>query len=499
VRQHGRRAGLTWRHEPKGEYTLMGPSDSLLPADRHPRRSVIMTCDGQLGQQPDTRLAGDRTSIGTTDGAAALEEERPVVATSAGRTRMSALLQGSGPRSTFRSLRIRNYRLFWLGQLVSLAGTWMQRVAQDWLVLNLTHNNGVALGITTTLQFLPYLLVSVPGGLLADRYSKRRILLTTQATMCALALALGVLDITDVLRLWHVYAIAACLGVAAAVDSPVRQAFVIELVGARDLTNAVSLNSASFNVGRVLGPLAAGALIAWAGTPVVFLLNSISFLAVIAGLLLMDPAQISTVARRTGARRQLSEGFRYVAQHGDMLAPAVLVSVVATFGMNNLPIVMGIMARATFHSGARGFGLLSTSFAAGGLIGTIVSARLARPRYDLLVLSGLAFGALECLAAGAPNYAFFSLALGMLGIATYLVITSANSAMQLASPDYLRGRVMAVYLIAFFGPTPVGALVLGYGSNALGPRAALLIAGAFSTAVTGAAVLVLRRSVRRAP
>ena len=401
--------------------------------------------------------------------------------------------------NTFRSLRVRNYRLFWLGQLVSLIGTWMQRIAQDWVVLNLTHNNGVALGITTSLQFLPYLLVSAPSGLLADRLSKRRILLVTQGAMCALALVLGVLDLTDVLRLWQVYAIASCLGFATAVDSPVRQAFVIELVGPDDLTNAVSLNSASFNLGRILGPLAAGGVIAWVGTAPAFLLNSASFLAVMAGLLLMDPAHIASGIRRAEASRRVSEGFRYVAHHDDMLAAALLVSVVVTFGMNNLPIVMGIMARTTFHSGARGFGLLSASFAAGALIGTIVAARLARPRYDVLAGAALAFGLIECITASAPNFVLFSLALGVLGICTYLVITCSNSVMQLGSPDDLRGRVMAVYLIAFFGPAPLGALVLGYGSNIWGPRAALLVAGSISVMVTAATLaLVLGRSLRRA-
>lgn len=469
------------------------------------RRQDVMKADQQsspglrlLAPQPEVRLDERRAAARPTDDAT-LGEATALGAPSEELVGGRTLLRGLALPTTFRSLRVRNFRLFWLGQLVSLVGTWMQRIAQDWVVLNLTHNNGVALGITTTLQFFPYLLASAPGGLLADRHSKRHILLATQSTMCALALVLGVLDMTGALRLWQVYAIASCLGFAAAVDSPVRQSLVIELVGQRDLNNAVSLNSAIFNVGRILGPLAAGVVIAWVGTAPAFLLNAASFLAVIAGLLLMSPTRVPSVAGRSDTRQRISEGFRYVARRDDMLGAALLVSVVATFGMNNLPIVMGIMARATFHSGARGFGLLSASFAVGALIGTIISARLARPRFDVLLVAAIAFGLIECVAAAAPNYVLFSLALGMLGICTYLVITCSNSTMQLGSPDDLRGRVMAVYLIAFFGPTPLGALVLGYGSNVLGPRAALLTAGAISVVVTaGAAALMLRRNVRHA-
>lgn len=391
------------------------------------------------------------------------------------------------------SLEIRNYRLFASGQLVSLTGTWMQRVGQDWLVLQLSHNNGAALGLTTSLQFLPYAFVSVPSGLLGDHYSKRRLLLGTQTMMGGLALALGSLDAAGLIRLWQVYLIAALLGITAAVDSPVRQAFVSELVPQDMLTNAVSLNSASFNFGRVLGPICAGLLIERIGTPTVFLLNSASFVAVIVGLMLMNESEICSPAGKIKSSSRPTQGFRYVAGHPDMLAAVLLVSVVATIGMNNLPIIMGLMARETYHAGAGGFGLLSTAFALGAFAGTMISARLTRPRRSLLFKSAWAFCAIDTVAAIAPTYWLFALALSLLGSATYLVITSANATLQLGAPTELRGRVMAVYLVAFFGPTPLGALALGYGANALGPRAVLAVAGLFSVLVVAVTALVLVR------
>ncbi|MDQ6649605.1 MAG: MFS transporter [Actinomycetota bacterium] len=396
----------------------------------------------------------------------------------------------------FRSLRVRNYRLFASGQVVSLTGTWMQRVAQDWLVLELSHNSGTAIGITTGLQFLPLLVFGLYGGVLADRYSKRMLLVWAQVAMGLCALLLGVLDITGVVALWHVYALAFALGVASALDTPVRQAFVTELVGPEELTNAVSLNSATFNTGRIFGPAIAGVMISRVGTAPVFLANAGSFAAVITGLLLMRESEMFLVGRTKRAAGQLREGVRYVRTRPELLLPIVLVGLVGTFGFN-FQITMALLAKTTFHRGAGAYGLLSTMLAVGSLLGALVAAGRKRPRFSLLFGGAFAFGVLEVVVGLMPTYASFAALLLPVGIATITFTTAANTSIQLASAPEMRGRVMAIYIMVFLGGTPVGAPLIGYLADVFGPRSTLVVGGVVSalSAVVIGVLLARRRDV----
>lgn len=371
-----------------------------------------------------------------------------------------------------------------MGQTVSSTGTWMQRIAQDWLVLELSNNDGRALGFTIACQFFPYILLSLHGGALADRYSKRRLLIVTQASMGALALTLGLLDAGGVVQLWHIYLLATMLGVITALDSPIRQSFFIELVGPEELAGAVSLNSATFNLGRIIGPVLAGLLIGGAGTTwPVFLINASTFGATIVSLILMRTEQIAPAPRNAPVSGQIRQAVRQVRGDPQLLLPMVLVATAATFGLNTLPILIGVMARSTFHTGANGFGLLTTSLAVGSLLGALAGARIGRPDRRVLITSAIALGLLQILAGLTPNYICFAAALAPVGLAAYLVITSANSCVQLAAPTGMRGRIMAIYLLAFFGPAPLGGILIGAGSSAFGARTTLLLCGAAAAAI----------------
>ena len=395
--------------------------------------------------------------------------------------------------TTFRSLRVRNYRLFASGQVISLSGTWAQRVAQDWLVLDLSHSSGVALGITTGLQFLPMLLFGLYGGVLADRYDKRALLVGAQAAMGVLALALGLLDVTGAVQLWHVYALAFLLGLASVVDTPVRQSFVVEMVGPDDLPNAVSLNSATFNASRIIGPALAGVAISGIGTGPVFLANAASYVAVIAGLLLMRTGDLYDVHRVARAKGQLVEGLRYVRSRPDLMVPILLVFVIGTFGLN-FQITLALVAKETFHMGAGSYGALSAFLATGSLLGALASARRsAPPRQRLLIGAGLAFGVLEVAVGLAPSYAVMAALLVPTGAAVLTFTTTANATVQLGADPTMRGRVMALYVLLFLGGTPVGAPIIGALAEALGPRSSLLIGGAVSALGCVVAGLYLRR------
>src|SRR6516225_1709269 len=310
-------------------------------------------------------------------------DRRQVVltATEAGRDLGPATVAaGGGPRArfqTFRSLSTRNYRLFATGQVVSNTGTWMQRVAQDWLVLELTHGSGTALGIATGLQFLPQLLFSLWGGVIADRYRKRTILLTTQAIMGGLALILGVLALTGVVRVWQVYLLAFALGLVAVVDNPARQTFVGEMVGREGMANAIALNSATFNLARIVGPAVAGLVIGAVGVPAAFLINAASYGAVLVGLKLMRVSELHPLAPVPRARGQLKEALGYVKARPELWLTLALVFFVATFGMN-FQVTTALMSRGVFHAGAAEFGLASAMYAFGALGGALVSARRAK-------------------------------------------------------------------------------------------------------------------------
>ncbi len=393
---------------------------------------------------------------------------------------------------TFRSLRIRNFRLFAAGQVVSNSGTWMQRVAQDWLVLTLTGGSGVALGVTTGLQFLPLLLFSLWGGVLADRFPKRRLLLISQTAMGVQALVLGLLVIGDAVQVWHVYLLALLLGTAAALDTPVRQSFVVEMVGPDDLPNAVALNSATFNLGRVVGPALAGILIAAVGTGTVFLVNAASYLAVLAGLLLMRPADLSPAIRTPRGPGALRDGLTYVRARRDLTLVLVVVGIVGTIGFN-YQITMALMGRNVFGVGARGFGLLGTAFAVGALAGALTAARRSgrsgrAPSRRLVLGLAMASGLVEAVSGLAPTYGAFLLLLVPTGLFAIFFATSANAFMQLGAEPTMRGRVMAMYTLVFFGGTPFGAAAVGWLAEHLGARVALVGSGLAVMALVAGAV-----------
>ncbi|MEV5748052.1 MFS transporter [Actinoallomurus sp. NPDC052308] len=395
--------------------------------------------------------------------------------------------------SLFRSLRNRNYRLFAGGQVVSNTGTWMQRVAQDWLVLDLTHGSGAALGITTGLQFLPLLLFGLYGGVLADRYRKRRVLMVTQAVMGALALVLGLLALTGTAQVWHVYALAFGLGMATVVDNPTRQTFAVEMVGPADLANAIALNSAIFNMARILGPAVAGVLIAAIGTAPVFLVNAGSFGAVLLGLYLMREDELHLKAPVPRAKGQLREGLQYVRQRRDLVMVLTLVLFVAAFGMN-FQMTTALMSRQVFHSGASSFGFASTMLAVGALSGSLLAARRRNLRMRLLFGAATLFAVLEIASGLMPNYVSFLVLLVPTGMALLTFNTAANAVMQLSVPAEMRGRVMGLYMLVFAGSSPIGSPLIGWLAEIFGPRSSLIIGGVVSlAAVIGVIILMAPR------
>jgi len=373
----------------------------------------------------------------------------------------------------------------------------MQRVAQDWLVLDLTHGSGTALGITTGLQFLPMLVFSMWGGVIADRYSKRRILMATQAIMGGLALVLGILALTGTVRIWHVYALAFALGLVTAVDNPTRQTFAVEMVGRAELPNAIALNSAVFNLARIAGPAIAGLVIAAVGTPAAFLVNAASYLAVLVGLKLMRQSELRPAERVPRARGQLREGLRYVRATPALWMPMLLIFFVATFGMN-FAVTNALMSRQVFHTGAGAFGLASAVFAAGALGGALLAARRGRPTMPLLLVTSLAFGAFEILGGLMPTFWSFLVVLAPTGLALLTLTTAANSATQLRTSTAMRGRVMGIYMLVFLGGTPLGSPLAGWLAEQFGPRMSTIFGGAVSVLATVivAAMLVRRRGVR---
>ncbi|NMI01930.1 MFS transporter [Pseudonocardia sp. K10HN5] len=387
----------------------------------------------------------------------------------------------------FASLRVPNYRLYAGGQVVSLAGTWMQRVAQDWLVLDLSHGSATALGIAAALQFTPTLLLSLWGGVLADRVDKRRMLIAVQVAMGLCALALGLLDVTGVVTLGQVYLLCALLGCFSALDVPVRQSFVSELVGPAQVGNAVALNSLTFNLARIVGPSVAGVMIVAIGTGWVFLANAVSFVGVVTGLLLMNEAGLFRAEPVPRAPGQLREGLRYVRGRPELIAVLVLVFLVSTFGIN-FYMTLALVARNVFGRGAEAYGLLTTLLAVGSVIGaTLAARRSGRPRLRLVAGSGLIFGVLLIGAGLMPTYLATGIALVPVGVAVLTFTTAANSTVQLSVDPTMRGRVMGLYMLLFLGGTPLGGPLLGVLAEHFGGRAPLVLGGL----VTVASVLVV--------
>jgi MFS family permease len=377
----------------------------------------------------------------------------------------------------FAALKTRNYRLWASGQIVSLIGTWMQRVAQDWLVLTLSGGNGLAVGIVMALQFGPTLLLSVWGGVLADRYDKRKLLLITQAFAAVCGLVLGLLDVGNIVQLWHVYVIAFVLGCSSAIDAPVRQSFTIEMVGKETLSNAIALNSMTFNMARIIGPAISGVLITLIGTGWVFLINAVSFAAVFGALLAMRTADLFTVERAPRAKGQVRAGFASVWGRPDLRVLLATVSMVSTFGLN-FPLSLAVLARNGFGSGADAYGLLSTMLAVGTLAGATLAARRAKaPRLRLFIGAVIGFGIFEILVGLMPNAVLVALLLVPTGALTLTFTTSAMNILQMSVPSDMRGRVMGIYMLCFLGGTPIGSPVLGWLADVLDPRAPLLFGG----------------------
>jgi MFS family permease len=390
----------------------------------------------------------------------------------------------SSKSSMFSSLKSRNYRLFFAGQVVSNTGTWMQRIAQDWLVLSLTGSS-TAVGVTTALQFLPMLLFGLYGGVLVDRLPKRPTLLVTQSAMAVTGLALAFLTLSGHVQVWHVYLAAFAVGLATVVDNPARQTFVSEMVGPDQLQNAVSLNSANFQSARLIGPAVAGLMITGVGTGWAFLANGLSFVAPIAGLLLMRTRDLHVVERAPRGKGQLREGLQYVAGRPDLIWTIVLVGFVSTFGFN-FPVYLSAFADDVFHAGAGSYSLFNTLMAVGSLAGALLAARRGTARMRVLVAGAVAFGTLEIVAALAPSlwlFALFMIPIGMFGMT---VNVTANSSVQLSTDPAMRGRVMSLYMMVFMGGAPLGAPIAGWITDAYGVRAGLAVGGviAASAAVT---------------
>jgi MFS family permease len=399
---------------------------------------------------------------------------------------------------TFRALSNRNYRLYASGGVVSNTGTWMQRIAQDWLVLQLTHNNGTALGITTGLQFLPILLFSAYAGVIADRFPKRRMLQVTQLMMAVPALLLGALALTGGAQVWHVYVLAFVFGIGTAFDAPARQSFVNEIVGPDNLTNAIGLNSASFNVARLVGPGVAGLLIAAFGGGVgaaggVIVLNALSYGAVIYALQKMRAADLDTPDFAPREKGMIRDGVRYVRGRPDLMLILTIVFFAGTFGFN-FQMTSALMATEVFHKGAGEYGILGTTMAIGSLAGALLAARRGRPRHRLVIGAALAFAVAEILAGVLPTYLAFAIWTPAIGIFSITMANAANATVQLSVSPIMRGRVMALYMMIFMGGTPLGAPIVGWVGQNFGARWTLIGGGVATILGTMLAVFIFSRA-----
>ena len=383
----------------------------------------------------------------------------------------------------WRSFRHRNYRILFPANSISNIGSWAQRIAQDWLILELTNNNGTYLGLVTAVQFAPVLLFSLHGGALADRLDKRKVLIATNIVGGAASVGLGLLVTTHVVQLWHVFVLAAVLGVSTAIDAPVRQAFTSELVGNDDLPNAVSLNSANFNGGRLIGPAVSGLLIAAFGTGPSFLINGATYFFVIFALLKLDKKDFFH-QDRPKSLGNIREGIAYAKARPDIYVVMIMVFTLATFGLN-FQIFNALMATQEFGLGPANFGLMGTFIAVGSLTGAIASARLERFRTTRFVmLGGMAFSASIMMLSILPNYTTYILWLPICGLTALTTLVSANSIVQMSTDPAIRGRVMGLYLLIFMGGTPFGSPLIGVTTDLIGIRLTIVVCGGISLAVS---------------
>ncbi|GAB2716386.1 MFS transporter [Arthrobacter bambusae] len=400
--------------------------------------------------------------------------------------------------STFKSLGVLNYRIWFIGALVSNIGTWMQRTAQDWLVFaHLSNHDAGAMGVTLALQLGPQLFLAPWAGLLADRYSRRRLLVVTQSAMAVLSTGLGLLVLSGAAQLWHVYVFALLLGVVSALDAPVRQTFVSELVKDDYLSNAVALNSASFNVARMIGPAVAGVLTVAVGPGWVFMINTLTFLAMLGAIRAIPLSSLRVQPRAAAGKGRIREGLRYVRNRPDIVVVLVAIFIMGTFGLNFV-LFIAAMVGTEFGMDAGAFGLLNSVMAIGSVAGALLAARRGRPRMRLIFAAAGGFGLASGLAALAPNYTMFALALIPCGLFALTMITSANGYVQSTTEPVMRGRVMALYMAIFMGGTPIGAPFVGWVSNVAGPRWAVGVAAAAgaSTAVVGIVWIIRARQLR---
>ena len=383
----------------------------------------------------------------------------------------------------WRSFRHHNYRMLFPANTVSNIGSWAQRVAQDWLVLELTNNNGTYLGLVTAVQFAPVLFLSLHGGVLADRLDKRKVLIATNCAGGATSIGLGLLVINDAVALWHVFALAGVLGIATAIDAPVRQAFSSELVGAEDLPNAVSLNSANFNAGRLVGPAISGFLIAAFGTGPSFLINGASYFFVIFALVKMD---VTTLFHQNQEKSMgnIREAIAYVRARPDIYVVMIMVFALSTFGLN-FQIFNALMATQEFGLGPASFGLMGTFVAIGSLSGAIGSARLERLRTTRFVIIGGVFFSISIMALSLlPNYTTYIFWLPICGLTALTTLVSANSLVQTSIDQAIRGRVMGLYLFIFMGGAPFGSPLIGLAADYIGIRYTIAVCGGLALAAS---------------
>ncbi|MEO8899258.1 MAG: MFS transporter [Candidatus Dormibacter sp.] len=394
-------------------------------------------------------------------------------------------------RQTFSALSIPNYRRFFAGQSISLVGTWMQSVAQAWLVFTLTHS-ATALGFTVALQTLPVLLLGPYGGVVADRVDKRRLMAVLQSVMGVQALVLGLLTITGVVRFWEICVLAVILGLNNTFENPSRQSFVLEMVGAEKVRNAVSLNSTMVNAARAVGPAVAGILIATVGVGICFLINAASFVAVVTSLVTMDRGALRPSAPVVRARGQLREGFRYIAARPRLLVPLLMMAIVGTLAYN-FQVVLPVLAERTFHGGAEAFGFMTASMGIGAVAGGLVTATRGRTGLQPLSVAAAGFGCAILVAAAMPALSLEFAAMAAVGWTSVSFLATGNTTLQLQADPSMRGRVMALWAVAFMGSTPVGGPLVGWIVAVSSARVGFAVGGLSCVVAAIIGVLTIRR------